>query len=124
MLRGRLPTSNKRSPRNIQDLTPSLADTVPGEAAPFARQRVIRRVRPARRLSSPSMGRDTLTLPKQTKQQRQGGQGLGSRAEAGVAGMRALGGGLRVRLCGLSSKQFLAHARRTKPSRRGFSRAE
>ena len=70
------------------------------------------------------MGRDTLTLPKQTKQQRQGGQGLGSRAEAGVAGMCALGGGIRARPSRTQSKQFLAHARRTKPSRRGFSLAE
>ena len=46
----------------------------------FARERRIRSVRVARRLPRPSMGRGTQTLPKQKKQQRQGGQGLGSPA--------------------------------------------
>ncbi len=37
------------------------------EADPFAHKCEVRSVRPARRLSRPSMGRDTLTLPKQKK---------------------------------------------------------
>ena len=50
-----------RGERRIRELTDRR------EANPFARRCKVRSVRAACRLSRPSMGRDTLTLPKQTK---------------------------------------------------------
>ena len=58
------------------------------EADLFARRCVTRSVRPAPRLSRPSMGRDTQLFPIQKSRQRQDGRGLGSQASRVVAGIR------------------------------------
>ena len=99
MLRGRVCTSSSHPSRNIQDLTPS-----PRERGRFARSprtrsvRVlagvsrIRSVRTAWRLSRPSMGRDTLTLPNHERSPRQGELGPVSQAPRHVCGRRRRAG--------------------------------
>ena len=66
------------------------AETTPmsREAAPFACQAAVRSVRTARRLSSPSMGRDTLTLPKNKMPPAEGWAGGRAEASRAVAGGR------------------------------------